>query len=94
MKFEWDIAKNAENARKHGLFLEEAIAIWESEFLEIEEIARSEEGEKRNATMGWVNNKLYVAIWTQRGEKIRLISVRRARENEEKIFHEKIQNQR
>ena len=94
MKFEWDIAKNAENVKKHGLSLKEAVAIWEGESLEVEEIARSEDGEKRSATMGWVNNRIYVAIWTQRGEKIRLISVRRARKNEEKVFHEKIQNQR
>ncbi|HCU24099.1 MAG TPA: hypothetical protein DF383_03700, partial [Deltaproteobacteria bacterium] len=45
-------------------------------------------------TIGWINAKLYLAVWTRRGDKIRLISVRRARKNEEKIFTEKIRNSR
>ncbi len=92
MKFEWDPAKEAENRKKHGVSFDEAIALWGNTHLEIEEIAHSEDGERRNATIGWVGDRIYVAIWTKRGEKIRLISVRRARKNEEKIFIEKIQD--
>ncbi len=42
--------------------------------------------------MGWIGKRIYVAIWTQRGDTIRLISVRRARKNEEKVYFEKIQD--
>jgi uncharacterized DUF497 family protein len=92
MTFEWDPEKNKANRIKHGLSFERAIAIWESVHLEVEDIARSEEGERRGATLGWVGAKLYLAIWTRRADKLRLISVRRARQNEERVFTEKIQD--
>ncbi len=90
MEFEWDTAKDQANRIKHGLSFEKAAAIWDSVHLEVEDIARSEDGESRSATIGWIEGKLYLAVWTKRKEKIRLISVRRARANEERIFREKI----
>lgn len=92
--FEWDKIKNVENQRKHGISFETATALWGGVHLEAENIAYSEDGEKRNATMGLIGDEIYVAIWTMRGENIRLISVRRARKNEEKIFFEKIQDRK
>ncbi len=92
MEFEWDIEKDKANRIKHGISFERAIAIWESRHLEVDEIARSEDGERRSATIGWIGQKLFLAVWTGRGDKIRLISVRRARKNEERIFTEKIQD--
>lgn len=91
MEFEWDSDKNTENRRKHGISFEQAVTLWDGIHMEVEEIARSEDGEKRSATMGWVGSKIFVAIWTGRGEKIRLISVRRAGKNEENVFIKKIQ---
>lgn len=92
MEFEWDFEKNAENERKHGVSFNAARTLWEGFHLEVENIAHSEDGEKRSATMGWIREKIYIAIWTKRGRKIRVISVRRANKNEEKVFFEKIQN--
>ncbi len=89
MKFEWDRAKGVLNHKKHRVSFEEAVAIWDGTCVEIENIAHSD-GEFRSATVGMIDNKLYVAIWTRRGEKIRIISVRRARKNEEKAFFETI----
>ena len=92
MEFEWDDIKNQENIRKHGVSFHQAELIWEGIHFEIENLARSDDEETRNATMGWIGSRVYLAIWTSRGQKIRLISVRRAGKNEEKIFLEKIQN--
>lgn len=92
MEFEWDSAKSTENKRKHGLSFEEAIVMWDGTRVDVEDLAHSEDGEQRSATMGWVGTKLYVAIWTKRGRKIRLISIRRARGDEETVFFEKIQH--
>ena len=91
MEFEWNREKNRINQKKHGVSFEEARAIWEDIHLEVEEIAYSEEGEKRSATIGWIGARLHMVIWTQRQDKIRIISVRRARKNEEEIFFKKIQ---
>jgi uncharacterized DUF497 family protein len=91
MEFEWDPAKAQHNQQKHGVSFEEAVAIWDGIHVNVQDIARSNDGERRSATMGWIGNKVYMAIWTKRGGRIRLISVRRARPHEEEIF-EKIQN--
>ena len=53
------------------------------------EIAYSEDGENRSATIGAVAGVIYTAIWTLRGSSIRLISVRRARSNEKEAFKKK-----
>lgn len=90
MKFSWDSGKNEQNIKKHGISFEKATALWEDIYLEVEDLAYSQEGETRSATLGRINNKVYLAIWCRRKELIRLISVRRARKNEEKIFLEKI----
>ena len=90
MEFEWDIEKSEQNQEKHGVSFDESVVIWETTRLEVENLAYSEDGEKRSATIGWIETKLYVAIWTKRHEKIRIISVRRARKNEEEIFFKKI----
>lgn len=92
MYFEWDLEKEKRNKAKHGVSFAEAITIWDSVHVEVENIAHSENGEVRNATLGLIQGKIYVVIWTQRKEVIRLISVRRARPNEEKVFYKKIQN--
>ena len=92
MEFEWDNQKSALNQEKHGVSFELAAQIWESTHLEMQDLAYSEDGEIRNATIGWIEQQLYVAIWTRRRNKIRIISVRKARDNEENIFKEKIQN--
>ncbi len=90
--FEWDEEKSRENTVKHGVAFADAVAMWDGSRLDIENIAHAVGGEKRSATVGWINGKVFIAIWTRRGRSMRLISVRRARTYEEKIFHEKIQD--
>ena len=46
------------------------------------------EGEVRGMLVAKHGGKLWAAIFTQRGDKVRIISVRRARKNEE-ILYEK-----
>ncbi|MBI2345569.1 MAG: BrnT family toxin [Deltaproteobacteria bacterium] len=92
MEFEWDPVKSDDNFAKHGVSFEHAQAIWADVHVEITSLARSNDGESRNATMGRIGSKLYVAIWTMRHGKIRLISVRRSRPNEEKTFMAKVQD--
>ena len=53
-------------------------------------LAKSYEEESRSGTLGVLRGRVYLAIWTERNDGIRLISVRRARENEEKITKTKI----
>ena len=91
MEFEWDQEKSRSNEQKHGISFEDAICLWDGICMEIEDLAHSNDGEKRSATLGRIGSKAYVAIWTRRGKTLRLISVRRARIHEEEIIDEKIQ---
>jgi hypothetical protein len=89
MIFEWDTIKSLKNREKHGVSFEEAMEIWRDVRIDAENIARKG-NESRSATLGMIKGRIYVAIWTKRKGKIRLISVRRARNNEEKIYKKNI----
>lgn len=80
MEFEFDEPKSQANKLKHGIDFVEAQALWEDE-LRLVEPARSER-EQRYILVGTVDGKYWSAFFTYRGERIRLISVRRARREE------------
>ncbi len=84
MKFEWDEVKSASNKIKHGVNFEEAQLLWED--CDRVELAIQSEGEPRYLTIGLMHNKHWTAIITYRGSNIRLISIRRSRTDEVKIY--------
>ena len=49
---------------------------------------REAQPEPRFAVIGRIGHKIWTAFITYRGENVRLISVRRARESEERSYHE------
>lgn len=84
MEFELDPDKSAVNKVKHGVDFIEAQAVWDGQYVEI--LARLEKGEVRHNVIGMLNGKLRSVIITYRNGKIRIISCRRARPNEKKIY--------
>jgi hypothetical protein len=82
MKFEFDSAKSKLNKLKHGVDFIEAQEIWSGPFCEI---PAKDKAEQRRLVIGHVGAKLYSAIVTRRGAMIRIISARRARDEEKKI---------
>lgn len=86
--FIWDPNKNKENKEKHGISFEEAAFLWDIE-RSIDLTARAQSGEERLAKIGKLSEKCYVAIYTMREGNIRIISVRRARPNEEELLNER-----
>lgn len=84
MGFEYDSEKSAENKRKHGLDFEEAQALWNDAAL-VEVPARVTD-EPRWVVIGKIEEKYWSAVVTRRGENIRLISVRRSRDEEVAIY--------
>ncbi len=84
MGFEYDDEKSAANKRKHGIDFKEATLLW-LDFDRIEIPARFLD-EPRFLVVGKIKNKHWSAVVTYRGENIRLISVRRAREEEEDLY--------
>ena len=89
MDFEYDPEKSQTNKTKHGLDFEEAKQIWEDlHRLEVP-VAQLVAGEERNLMIGRISDKIWTAVFTRRGDAIRLISVRRARKNEEEAYGRK-----
>lgn len=80
MDFEYDPKKSAANKAKHGIDFEEAQALWRDENL-LEAPARTED-EPRFLAVGKIGETHWTAIFTRRNERMRLISVRRARKAE------------
>jgi uncharacterized DUF497 family protein len=85
LKFEYDPAKSASNKAKHGIDFEETKAIWQDEQRTVVAV-RIVGVEQRDLTVGMLNGKLHTAVTTMRGDIIRIISVRRARPNEEAVY--------
>lgn len=80
MAFEYDPAKSAANKDKHGLDFEDAQALWRDPFL-IEAPALTSD-EARWIAVGRIGARHWTAVFTWRGERVRIISVRRARKTE------------
>jgi uncharacterized protein len=83
--FEFDPTKSEANKSKHGLNFIEAQGLWNDEQLLIIP-AKYLEDEDRWAAIGRLDSKHWTAIFTRRADVIRLISVRRARKEEEEFY--------
>ena len=66
MEYEWDEAKRAANIAKHDIDFEALI----------EQSPQS--GEMRYAATGYVGQRLHQMVFTMRGERVRIISLRKA----------------
>jgi uncharacterized DUF497 family protein len=78
MEFEFDPAKSQANKAKHGIDFEEAQALWNDD--NGLEFPGSFDNEMRNLIIGRIADKHWTAIVTYRDDKVRIISVRRARD--------------
>ena len=87
MIFEWDAKKSKTNKEKHGIDFEAAKALWLDE--NRIEIGVAFPDEERWALIAMTQGKIWTAIYTIRDKTIRLISVRRARAKERKLYEEK-----
>jgi len=84
MTFEFDSSKSQRNRRKHGIDFDEAQSLWDDE--DRLEIPAKTLDELRFLVVGKINNKYWSAVITYRGENIRIISVRRSRDEEIEIY--------
>ncbi|MGQ0815365.1 MAG: BrnT family toxin [Gemmatimonadota bacterium] len=84
MTFDFDPAKSDANKTKHGIDFNEAVSLWEDPN-RIEIAARTAD-EPRFMAIGKIADKLWSAVVTYRGESIRVISVRRSRSEEVKLY--------
>ncbi len=81
--FQWDAKKNALNLKKHGIDFDEAVEVFYQPHL----LRRSDRNkEERWIAIGETDARLIAVVFTWRDEEIRIISARRAREDEERAY--------
>jgi hypothetical protein len=73
-------AKSVSNLSKHGIDFDQAQELWGDPWM-LEAPAKTE-GEPRFLPIGKIEGKHWAAVWTPRGDAVRIISVRRARKEE------------
>jgi hypothetical protein len=86
LQFEWDENKNISNQQKHGVSFEEASQIWNDPFLLI--VPARNKGETRKLAIRETYSIVISIIHTKRGDKIRIISARKASDFERKKYFE------
>lgn len=85
--FEWDIQKAAANLRKHKISFMEAATIFEDPYIIVEvDSLHSEDDLRLTATGFSARSRILLVVYTERRERIRLISARRATPEERKTY--------
>jgi uncharacterized protein len=83
-EFEFDERKSRANLKKHGIDFVEAQKLWADAYLV--EIPAKTEDESRVIAIGRISDKHWSAIVTPRDGKVHIISVRRSRTEEVKLY--------
>lgn len=90
MEYEWDEAKSASNLRRRGFGFEIVLEFnWELSLLLQ---TQWESGEERDLYVGPIGRTLYTVVTTDRGELVRIISLRMATSHEKKLWRLEMQN--
>jgi uncharacterized DUF497 family protein len=84
--FEYDPDKNRINRDKHGIDFNESRALWNDPGMIEVPVATTDE--PRYLVIGKIDGKHWTAVATLRGERIRIISVRRSRNNEVILYED------
>jgi uncharacterized DUF497 family protein len=83
MELEWDEAKRLRNIRERGIDFADALR-FELPNSFTEQDLRFDYGEPRFVSTGYLDGRLHVLCWTTRAGKLRVISLRKANEREQK----------
>jgi uncharacterized protein len=87
--FSWDDRKSAANLRKHGISFEEAATIFEDPLLITVPDPRHSNGEERFFSIGQSRQDRLISVaHTEAGNRIRIISARKATRRETKNYEE------
>jgi len=89
--FEWDPEKAIENERKHGVSFDEALTVFADSLSRTIADPDHSQGEARYLELGLSRHgRLLVVAFTERNERIRIISVRLATKRERRHYEEDI----
>jgi hypothetical protein len=89
--FTWDEAKRRANLRKHGIDFADAPKIFEGLTFTADD-DREPYGENRFLTLGLLEEQVVSVAHTERGDEIRIISIRKATKHETRYYFSQITN--
>jgi uncharacterized protein len=85
--FEWDDAKAHGNLAKHGVSFEAASLVFDDLFAFDRLDPGAPRGEARCLVTGMVNGILMTVVYTERGDRIRIIPARKATRHEQREYY-------
>jgi uncharacterized DUF497 family protein len=86
-EFEWDVTKAESNLVKHGVSFEAARWVFDDVFAFERRDFDCEPGETRCVISGMVKDVILTVVYTERGERTRIISARRATKHEQTEYY-------
>ena len=85
MRIVFDPVKRQATLDERSLDMADAGQVFATEKLTIID-NRKDYGETRHITIGYIDGRMVLAVWTQRGDARRIISLRKANEREQKAY--------
>ena len=83
--YEWDAAKRETNRAKHGVDFEDVRRFdWATAILGVD----SRQAEPRMTAVGFIDTTLMVLIYVDRGDRTRVISLRKAEPHERRRYRD------
>jgi uncharacterized protein len=89
MRFSWDESKRSANIKKHRLDFADGRKVFSGPTFTFED-KRFQYVEQRFITIGMLDGQVIIVAHTETEKEIRIISMRKARKNEQKIFFENL----
>ena len=87
LTFEWDELKAGANLAKHGVSFVDAAQIFAGPILRVRD-GRADYGEERFRAIGEERGRVFVVVFTLRGETIRLISAWKAGRHDRRRYEQ------
>jgi uncharacterized protein len=91
MRITFDRAKREQTLRERGIDFKDAKHVFAGRTLDRED-ERADYGEVRMQTVGYLNDRMVMIVWTQRGVAKRVISMRKCNAKEQKKFRVEFQS--
>ena len=89
LEFTWDPAKAASNLRKHGVSFEDASSVFRNSLAKVLPDPTHSPQEQRSLIIGHsAGGRVLLVVFTERGDRIRIISARDASARERREYEE------
>ncbi|MEH2274695.1 MAG: BrnT family toxin [Nostoc sp.] len=89
MEFEWDETKRLANLRKHGIDFVNVPMVFDGDIVSVEDDRFSYQ-EQRFITLGLLQGRVIAIVHTERENRIRIISARKATKYEQRTYFQQI----